>query len=211
MAKSYSQYCPVAHALDVVGERWSLLIVRELLHGPLRYTDLQERLSGIGTNILACRLRDLEAHGVLARRKLPPPTPVTVYELTPSGRALHPVLHQLAHWGVRTLGRPDPEFAGPPGWLEHALRLAISLSAPNGTFVFEVGDEVASLVDGQAHSGAAPDPDVTVRATDSSGFYDLFVNRRLDVVEVEGDADLLERLVEESDFQSELSPVEATA
>ena len=70
---------------------------------------------------------------------------------------------------------------------------------------------ILPLVDGRAQSGAAADPDVTVRASDSSGFYDLFVNRRLDVVEVEGDADLLERLVEEADFQSELSPVEATA
>jgi len=202
MAKTYSQYCPVAHALDVVGERWSLLIVRELLHGPLRYTDLQDRLPGIGTNILACRLRDLESHGVLERRKLPPPTPVTVYELTVAGRALHPVLHQLAHWGVRTLGRPDPDFAGPSGWLEHALRLAISLAAPPGTFVFHVGDEVASLVDGEAETGAAADPDVVVRTTDSTGFYDLFVNRRFDVVEVEGDEALLEQLVETADFPS---------
>jgi DNA-binding HxlR family transcriptional regulator len=202
MAKTYSQYCPVAHALDVVGERWSLLIVRELLHGPLRYTDLQDRLPGIGTNILACRLRDLESHGVLERRKLPPPTPVTVYALTVAGRALHPVLHQLAHWGVRTLGRPDPDFAGPSGWLEHALRLAISLAAPPGTFVFHVGDEVASLVDGEAETGAAADPDVVVRTTDSTGFYDLFVNRRFDVVEVEGDEALLEQLVETADFPS---------
>ena len=206
MAKSYSQYCPVAHALDVVGERWSLLIVRELLHGPLRFTDLQERLPGIGTNILTCRLRDLASYGVLERRKLPPPTPVTVYELTPSGRALHPVLHQLAHWGVRTLPPPDPEFGGEPGWLEQALRLAFSLAAPPGTFVFHLGEEVASIVDGQAEAGAAADPDVVVR-TDPPGFYDLFVNRRFDVVDVEGDAELLEQLVEQADFRSDLAPV----
>jgi len=209
MPKSYSQYCPVAHALDVVGERWSLLIVRELLHGPLRYTDLQDRLPGIGSNILSARLRCLEQDEVIAKRKLPPPTPVTVYELTASGRALHPVLHQLAHWGVRTLGRPDPDYAGEAGWLEHALRLAISLAAPPGTFVFHVGDEVASLVDGRAETGAAADPDVVVR-TDPPGFYDLFVDRRFDTVEVEGDADRLERLVEAADFRSDLAPVEAT-
>jgi DNA-binding HxlR family transcriptional regulator len=200
MAKKYDQYCPVAHALEVVGERWSLLLVRELLHGPLRYTDLQERLPGIGTNILACRLRDLEADGVIAKRKLPPPTPVTVYELTDWGRALHPVLHELAHWGVRVLGPPDESFAAEPGWLEHALRLAISLAAPPGTFVFHVGDEVASLVDGSAEPGEATDPDVVVR-TDPPGFYDLFVGRRLDAVELEGDRALLERLVAATDFQ----------
>jgi len=199
MGKSYSQYCPVAHALDVVGERWSLLIVRELLHGPLRYTDLQERLPGIGTNILACRLRDLEADGVLAKRKLPPPTPVTVYELTAWGKALHPVLHELAHWGVRVLAPPDESFEGQPGWLEQALRLAISLDAPPGTFVFRIGDEVASLVDGSAEPGAAADADVEV-AADPRGFYELFVNRRLDDVGVTGDRRLLEQLVEAAAF-----------
>ena len=68
MAKHYDQYCPVAHALDVVGDRWALLVVRELLQGPKRYTDLAEGLPGIGTNILAARLRDLEAAGVGTRR-----------------------------------------------------------------------------------------------------------------------------------------------
>jgi DNA-binding HxlR family transcriptional regulator len=208
MAKSYSQYCPVAHALDVVGERWSLLIVRELLHGPLRYTDLAERLPGIGTNILAARLRDLEHDGVLARRKLPPPTPVTIYELTAWGRELHPVLHQLARWGIRALAPPDESFRAEPGWLEHALRLAVCLAAPPGRFVFHVGGEVASLVDGAAETGAAAEPDVVVRA-DPAGFYDLFVNRRLEAVEVEGDAELLERLVAATDFRPAPEPVAA--
>ena len=73
MAKHYDQYCPVAHALDVVGDRWALLVVRELLQGPKRYTDLAEGLPGIGTNILAARLRDLETAGVVMKRTLPPP------------------------------------------------------------------------------------------------------------------------------------------
>ena len=74
MAKNYEQYCPVAHALELVGERWSLLIVRELLKGPKRYTDLADALPRIGTNILAARLKDLEACEVVAKRRLPPPT-----------------------------------------------------------------------------------------------------------------------------------------
>ena len=79
MPKSYSQYCPIAHALDLVGERWALLIVRELMNGPLRYTDLAARLPRIGTNILADRLRGLEAGGVVDKRQLPPPAASTVY------------------------------------------------------------------------------------------------------------------------------------
>ena len=106
--KTYSQYCPVAHALDLVGERWSLLIVRELMLGQRRYTDLAEALPGIGSNILAARLRDLEHAGVVHKTKLPPPAASTVYELTENGRQLDSVLRSLAQWGARTLGSPRP-------------------------------------------------------------------------------------------------------
>jgi DNA-binding HxlR family transcriptional regulator len=198
VAKSYSQYCPIAHALDVVGERWSLLIVRELINGPRRYTDLGEALPGIGTNILAGRLRDLETAGVVAKRRLPPPTPATVYELTAKGRRLHPVLHELARWGARSLGPPpdgEAEAAFHTGWLEEALRMAICLSAPPGRFVFRIGDEVASLVDGEALRGAVDDPDATVTG-DATAFYYLFVDgERSDSVLVEGDEEAFERLL----------------
>lgn len=107
--KRYGQYCPVAHALDQVGDRWELLVVRELMLGQRRYTDLAEALPGIGSNILTTRLRDLEAAGIVRKKKLPPPWAVTVYELTEHGRALEPVLRALAGWGARTLGAPDPE------------------------------------------------------------------------------------------------------
>ncbi len=106
--KRYGQYCPVAHALDQVGDRWELLVVRELMLGQRRYTDLAGALPGIGSNILASRLRDLESAGIVRKTKLPPPWAVTVYELTEHGRALEPVLRSLARWGARTLGAPDP-------------------------------------------------------------------------------------------------------
>jgi DNA-binding HxlR family transcriptional regulator/putative sterol carrier protein len=106
--KTYGQYCPVAHALDRIGDRWELLIVRELMLGQRRYTDLAEALPGIGSNILTSRLRDLENAGVVRKKKLPPPWAVSVYELTEDGRALEPVLRTLAQWGARTLGVPDP-------------------------------------------------------------------------------------------------------
>jgi DNA-binding HxlR family transcriptional regulator len=197
VGKSYSQYCPVAHALDLVGERWSLLIVRELIHGPHRYTDLVEALPGIGTNILAARLRELEAGGVVAKRKLPPPTPATVYELTPSGRRLHRVLHELARWGAASIGPPPPGATDANhGWLEEALRMAICLSAPPGRYVFRVGDEEASIVDGEASAGAVADPDVVVTA-EPTGFYHLFVDgERSDAVVVEGDEEAFERFLE---------------
>jgi DNA-binding HxlR family transcriptional regulator len=105
--KAYHQYCPVAHALDQVGDRWELLIVRELMLGQRRYTDLAEALPGIGSNILATRLRDLEATGVVRKTKLPPPWAVTVYELTERGRELDSVLRALAAWGAGTLGPPE--------------------------------------------------------------------------------------------------------
>src|SRR6187200_3791419 len=147
MAKRYQQYCPMAHALDLVGDRWALLVVRELMHGPQRYTDLVDRLPGIGTNILAARLRDLEGHGVVARRTLPPPAASKVYELTDYGRELRPVIRELALWGARTLGPPTHEDELFPGWLANALDTVLAPRAPLGRFEFRVGEEVSSIVD----------------------------------------------------------------
>ena len=109
MAKRFDQYCPVAHALSLVGERWALLIVRELLRGPKRYTDIVHGLPGIPTNILAVRLKDLEACGVIQKRKLPPPAACNVYELTEYGEGLEEPVYALARWGARSLGPPKPE------------------------------------------------------------------------------------------------------
>ena len=96
MHKRYDAYCPVAHALGLVGERWSLLVILELLHGPKRYTDLVGNLPGIGTNVLASRLRDLEAGGIVRKSVLPPPAASKVYELTDYGRELRPAIRELA-------------------------------------------------------------------------------------------------------------------
>jgi DNA-binding HxlR family transcriptional regulator len=195
MAKRYDQYCAIAHALELVGERWSLLIVRELLTGPKRYTDLAGSLPRIGTNVLAARLKELEAGGILTKRRLPPPTPAQVYELTPYGESLRPVMRELALWGIRSLGAPedDDEFA--PGWLQGALDTVFAPMAPDGSFEFRVGDEVASLVDGQARADAAEQPDVVVES-DRKSFYYLFVERRWDGVTVQGDRELLRRLLD---------------
>ncbi len=192
--KRYDQYCPIACSLGLVGERWTLLVVRELMHGPKRYTDLVDGLHGIGTNILAARLKELEAAGLVERRKLPPPAASTVYELTPTGQQLRPVLHELARFGARLMG-PPPLDALDPGWLVDALDLALSPISPTGRLAFRIGDEEASLVDGVARPGLVDDPDVFVES-DAIGFYHLVVNRQTDGVRIEGDFEVLERLID---------------
>ncbi len=97
--RTYLDGCAIAYALDVIGERWALLIVRELLYRPRRFTELGEVLTGISTNSLTQRLRELEEHGILVHRQLPPPAETWVYELTPFGRTLEPVLMVLGQWG----------------------------------------------------------------------------------------------------------------
>jgi DNA-binding HxlR family transcriptional regulator len=204
MRKSYEQYCPVAHALDLIGERWALLVVRELAHGPKRYTDLVAHLPGIGTNILAARLRELEAAGIVAKRTLPPPAASKVYELTDYGVGLKPALRELALWGARSLGPPTDEDELFPGWLQNALDVVMAPIAPPGRFEFHVGAEVASLVDGAAQDGPVEDPDVVVEAT-AEQIYHLFVDRRADGVKIEGDHQLLQKLI------AVAPPVDATA
>src|SRR5215472_6886798 len=114
--KRYEQACAIARALDVVGERWSLLLVRELSLGPRRYRDLATGLPGIPSNVLAARLKDLQAAGVITRRTLPAPADVAVYELTGAGRALQPALSELLDWGLRYAPEPAGDDAGQPGW-----------------------------------------------------------------------------------------------
>jgi DNA-binding HxlR family transcriptional regulator len=195
VAKSYNQYCPVAHALDVVGERWSLLVVRELIeHGQLRYSDLHANLGGCGTNILASRLKELERHGVVRRRRLDPPAASTVYELTEYGLELRSVLHVLAHWGARSLPRPEAGTELEEGWLANALQMAFPPQAENVSIEFRVGDEVAAIVGGDVVRDAAEVPEAVVLA-DPGGFYDLVVKQDLAGVRVEGDRDAVERLL----------------
>ena len=195
MAKHYDQYCPVAHALDVVGDRWALLVVRELMQGPKRYTDLADGLPGIGTNILASRLRDLETAGVIAKKTLPPPAASRVYELTEYGLELKPVMRELALWGARSLGPPTADDELFPGWLLCPVDMILGPLAPAGRFEFRVGDEVSSLVDGVAYAGPIDDPDVVVEG-DAEGLYYLFIDRRLDGVSISGDHALLDRLID---------------
>jgi DNA-binding HxlR family transcriptional regulator len=133
--RSYDQYCPLSRALDVIGERWSALIVRELLAGPRRYTDLHADLPGVSTDVLAARLKEMERDGLVARRRLPRPAAAAVYELTPRGRDLLPALTALADWGAADLAGPRPTDALRAHWFALPLmaRLAEMAAPVEGT------------------------------------------------------------------------------
>jgi DNA-binding HxlR family transcriptional regulator len=193
VAKTYAQYCPLAHALDLVGERWSLLVVKELVHGPLRYSDLQERL-GCPTNILAARLKRFEADGIVARRRLPPPAASSVYELTEHGAALKPVLHELAHWGARSLGPPPEGLEGLRGWLANALELTLP-DERGGCVEFRIDDERAWVTSDGVYDEPPSEPDTVVRGN-ARGLYHLLIDGDVKGLRIEGDRSFVDRLLE---------------
>ncbi len=175
--KSYQQYCSVARALDVIGDRWVLLIVRELLaFGPSRYSDLRRGLPGIATNLLAERLKVMEVDGLIERYDAPPPIGTNLYQLTVRGRALQDVLHALAGWGLdRMPAGAQAEDAVQPQWaaLFGALELSPHVS-PNSEVVIGVetgGEAVRAILRHdtfEIRRGSSPQADVTL-----SGRVDL--------------------------------------
>ena len=178
--KTYGQRCPLARALDVVGERWTLLVVRELILGARRYTDLIDGLPGVGTNILAARLGDLQSAGLVTKRELPPPTAVTVYELTEAGRALGPTLGALSEWGER-YGTPitDSQAVRPQWILTSIARRHPDLLAGRscelrvGRDVFELSGDGSKL---SITTGTARTPDAVI-ALEPDVFYALATKR----------------------------------
>lgn len=143
--RSYDQFCPFARTLDILGERWTLLIVRNFIAGPQRYKDLLDNLPGIGTNLLAARLKELQAAGIIQRRKLPPPAGSAVYEFTELGRGLEEPLLALARWGLWTLSQPgDGEFM-PPAMLGAGLKIVFRPEKAGGVHeIYEcrIGEDV---------------------------------------------------------------------
>jgi DNA-binding HxlR family transcriptional regulator len=192
MTKSYEQYCPLAHALDLVGERWSLLLVKELVRGPLRYSDLHERL-GCPTNILASRLKRLEGEGIVTKRRLPPPAASAVYELTEYGRGLKPVLHELAHWGARSLGPPPGAVEACQGWLANALELTLPAFELEGCVEFRIDDELVWVSDGRVHDELPAEPKAVVQG-DARGVYHLLIDGDASELRISGDRELVQRL-----------------
>nr|WP_145486419.1 MULTISPECIES: helix-turn-helix domain-containing protein [Streptomyces] len=149
--RSYDQYCSAARALDLVGDRWTLLIVRELLAGPRRYTDLHADLPGVSTDVLASRLKDMERDGLATRRRLPPPGAATVYELTSRGAELLPVLQAFGAWGEAELGERRPTDAVRAHWF--ALPLLRALEGLGVRGLVEV-----RLEEGDFHVRAGKEP-----------------------------------------------------
>ena len=165
----YQQYCGLARTLDIAGDRWTLLIVRELMPGPRRFTDLIDGLPGISRNLLTERLRALEQDDVVVRRELPPPAARQVYELTADGRDLAEAMVPLIGWGARRLGRRTPTESFRARWAGLAMATFADREAAKGVsetyqclvdgsaFYLVVDDGSIEFLDGRAH-----DPAVTV-------------------------------------------------
>ncbi len=119
----YPQFCALARAAEILGERWTLPLVRELMVGPQRFSDLRRRLPGLSSSVLATRLARFEALGIVARAELPPPAASIVYTLTEAGLGLEPVLREAMRWGVRFLGPPQAGDHFEPDWIPLAFRV----------------------------------------------------------------------------------------
>lgn len=169
--RCYGDACGISRALDVVGERWALMVVRELLLGPKRFSDIRRGLPRLSADVLTQRLRGLEQAGILGQRKLPPPASARVYELTPAGRALEPVLLELGRWGGANAAAPDEGMCMS---LDSHLLSMRTLFVPERAEGFE-GD-VLLLLDGESFAAKVADgtfevdretldaPDATIEA-----------------------------------------------
>jgi DNA-binding HxlR family transcriptional regulator len=160
--RSYDEYCAIAKSLDVVGDRWTLLIVRELaLRGACRYTDLRNGLPGIASNLLAERLRELEDADVIVREDAPPPIATTLFRLTPRGEELGPLLDELFRWGLPLMAEQKPDDAVRSHWLAGALEVMLTDRQPDAspvTVELRTGDQpiVIETRDGAIHTRLGP-------------------------------------------------------
>lgn len=178
--KSYGEFCALSRALDVVGDRWTMLVVRELLIAPSRYTDLHKALPGIATNLLAQRLRTLEEAGVITSEEQPAPVSAQVYMLTDWGRGLHTVLVDLARWGVPLLAPGIGDDHSQGRWLVFAIMALFPERADYPSLTVRIitdGDELllTAGTDGIKTSLANPgaSADVTIEGTSDEVFRAL--------------------------------------
>ena len=205
--RTYDDGCAAAHALDLVGERWALLVVRELLLGPKRFTDLRAGLPGASPNVISQRLRDLEAVGIVRRRKLPPPAASRVYELTEWGEELEPVIVRLGRWGARSPTKPRDAALGVDSLVLSMRTMFDPLSAEGLGASYELRfgeDRFRAVVDDgrfEISRGSADDPDVIVEADSDTMAGLLYAGRPLAEalksgdLKVEGDRAAFERFL----------------
>ncbi|MEU2351736.1 helix-turn-helix domain-containing protein [Streptomyces misionensis] len=205
--RTYGQYCSVARALDVVGDRWTLLIVRELLlQGSCRFTDLKRGLPGIAPNLLSTRLKELEEVGLITRRDAPPPVATVLYTLSEDGLALKPVLKALGLWGLRFMSEERPGDAFRAEWLAYAPEWFTSDAEPSGPpaviqLIADGESAVIELRDGEVHTrlGRAADPELVLEGPPRavlgllSGLIDLERAEQIGL-SAAGRTDLLARL-----------------
>ncbi|MEV1068483.1 winged helix-turn-helix transcriptional regulator [Streptomyces sp. NPDC050263] len=206
--RSYDQYCSAARALDTVGDRWTLLIVRELLAGPRRYTDLHADLPGVSTDVLASRLKDMERDGLTTRRRLPPPGAAYVYELTARGQELLPVLQALGKWGEAELGERRPTDAVRAHWFALPLLRGlegeglVEVRLDEGEFHLFVGAD-GGPVYGHGPAPGEPDArlvlDVDTCMAVAQGELSVLEAVRAGRVDVSGDGALAKALREAED------------
>lgn len=203
----YHQYCALARALDVAGDRWTLLIVRELVPGPRRFTDLLDGLPGVSRNLLTERLRELERDGIVARQELPPPAARQVYGLTDDGRDLAAAVGPLIAWGARRLGDREQADTFHPRWAAVAMSVLADRDAAAGVreayqfvvgpwaFHFVVDDGAVDLRDGHAHDPAVTwTTDEETWAGIASGALEPAAAVDAGTLVVEGDPKALQRL-----------------
>jgi DNA-binding HxlR family transcriptional regulator len=190
--RSYRERCPIARALDAVGERWALLVVRELLLGPQRFSDLRRALPGASTNMLTDRLRELEARGIVRRRALPPPAASSVYELTGRGRELEPVIDALGAWGAAEAAPDDGSLTATSVLLFLRGSLRANPATPSLTVELALGDRIWTLgardgeIEIEHHAPGAAD--ATIRTDPETLNALVFDPGRLDAARAEGAA-----------------------
>jgi DNA-binding HxlR family transcriptional regulator len=206
--RAYGQYCGFARAVEMVGERWAFLILRDLLVGAKRFTDLQRGLPGIPTNILTARLKELESAGVVRRRVLPRPERGVVYELTEYGLELEDIVVQLGRWGAKSLGEPRPGEIVTVDSLVMAMRSTFRREAAlelHAGYELHFGDIVihARIDDGslEAGEGPLPEPDLIIETGPAlkalmAGEMSPAEALQNGAVHVTGDVRLLDRFVE---------------
>jgi DNA-binding HxlR family transcriptional regulator len=197
--RSYQQYCGLAAALDVVGERWALLIIRDLTPGPRRFTDLFAGLPGIATDVLADRLRSLEAAGAVRLSTIRHPVPAKLYELTPRGRELGEIAAALGRWGAPLLPSPPPAATRlNPRWALQSMCNSYAGGLPPGALEWSIDDEVLTIEVSEGavlRYGPAADGALLQVRLGRGDFFRLVTGQRPRAMDVVGDPVLLERFL----------------
>jgi DNA-binding HxlR family transcriptional regulator len=206
--RRYGQYCGFARALEVVGERWAFLIIRDLLVGDQRFTDLLQGLPGIPTNVLTARLKQLEQAGVVQRKVLPRPAGSVVYELTNYGKELEETVYELGRWGAKKLGDPRPNEIATPNALVTALRSTFRPEAARGlraSYELRMGPFVihAYIHNGSLEAGPGPLTDADLVIETGPGIKGVMAHEitpaeavKNKVVHLRGDRKLFDRFAE---------------